>query len=248
MCASPSRQTDPARWAWLLLASRVLALLAAQALIVAGLTWSGTAEPLWSSAAWWPVAATIANLAGLALLGWRLRAEGVSYRALLAPQTGSRRHGGAAAFGLLPVLVVAGVVPSMWIGTMLWGDPATGQSLLRGPLPGWAALVALLLFPITTAAVELPTYAGYVLPRLRTAGVPAIAAIAVVGLALGIQHGALPFLPASKFFLWRTLMFVPLGVSLVGAVAWRPRLLPWFVAMHLALVGWWGYQLWRAAG
>jgi hypothetical protein len=237
-----------AGWAWGLLVSRPLLFLVAQAAIVVGLAGAGAREPLWSSAAWWPISASIANLIGLALLGWRLRVEGVRWQDLLLPLPGSWRRDGLVALALLPLIGIAGAVPSIWIGTALWGAPAVGQALLIGPLPTWAALVALLLFPVTTAAAELPTYAGYVLPRLRAAGLSVVAAVAVVGLVLGAQHGALPFLPASQFFLWRTTMFIPFALVLIGAVAWRPRLLPWFVAVHLVLDGLAGLQVWLAAG
>jgi hypothetical protein len=244
--ARPS--TTGSGWAWGMLVSRTLLFLAAQAAIVAGLAAVGTREPLWSSAAWWPVSATIANLAGLALLGWRLRVEGVRWQDLLRPGPGSWRRDGLIALALLPLVALAGALPPIWVGAALWGDPAVGQNLLLGPLPTWAALVALLLFPVTTAAVELPTYAGYVLPRLRAAGVPVAVAVTLVGLVLGAQHGALPFLPASQFFLWRTTMFMPLALVLIAAVAWRPRLLPWFVAVHLLLDALAGLQVWWAAG
>ena len=244
--ARPPRATI--RWAWGLLLGRTLLFVAAQGVVVAGLAVAGTREPWWSSAAWWPVSATIANLVGLALLGRRLRVEGVGWRGLLLPGPGSWRRDGLVALALLPLIAVAGALPPVWIGASLWGDPAVGQDLLIGPLPGWAALVALLLFPVSTAAVELPTYAGYVLPRLRSAGMPVVAAVAVVGLVLGAQHGALPFLPASQFFLWRTTMFVPFALVLIAALAWRPRLLPWFVAVHLLLDALAGLQVWLAAG
>jgi hypothetical protein len=245
--ARPVR-VHPQGWAWGLLVARPLAFVAAQGVVVAGLAITGAREPLWASAAWWPVAATLANLIGLALLGWRLRVERVGWRTLLLPHPGSWWRDAALAVALLPLVALAGAWPPTALGTALWGDPAIGQGLLVGPLPAWAALVALLLFPVTTAAVELPTYAGYVLPRLRAAGVPVLWAAAIVGLVLGVQHGALPFLPASKFFLWRSTMFLPFALVLVAAVAWRPRLLPWFVGVHLLLDGLAGYQIWSAAG
>ncbi|MBW6456280.1 MAG: hypothetical protein K0A98_10370 [Trueperaceae bacterium] len=234
-------------WAWGLLVSRTLLFLAAQAAIVAALAASGAPEPWWSSAAWWPVAATMANAVGLALLAWRLRVAGVGWRGLLLPATGSWRRDGLTALALLPLLAVAAFLPPVLIAQALWGDPTVGQSLLLAPLPGWAAWTALLLFPVTTAAVELPTYGGYVLPRLRSAGLPVVAAIAVVGLVLGVQHGALPFVPASQFFAWRTTAFVPFALALIGLLAWRPRLLPWFMGLHLLLDAAAGAQVWLAS-
>jgi hypothetical protein len=127
------------------------------------------------------------------------------------------------------------------------GRPHRRPGAAAAPLPGWAAWTALLLFPVTTAAVELPTYGGYVLPRLRAAGLPVVAAVAIVGLVLGVQHGALPFVPASQFFAWRTTAFLPLRWRFVGLLAWRPRLLPWFVGVHFLLDAAAGAQVWLAS-
>lgn len=240
----PSR---PTAWAWGLLISRTAAFLVAQAAIVAALAASGAPEPWWSSAAWWPVAATLANVFGLVLLAWRLRVERAGWRDLLAPTSGSWRRDGLTALALLPPLASAGVLPQILIAGALWGDPTVGQTLLLAPLPGWAAWTALLLFPVTTAAVELPTYGGYVLPRLRAAGVPVVATVAVVGLVLGAQHGALPFVPAAQFFVWRTTAFAPLALASVGLLAWRPRLLPWLVGVHFLLDAVAGVQVWLAS-
>lgn len=237
----------PMAWAWGVLASRTAAFLVAQAAIVAALAASGASEPWWSSAAWWPVAATLANAFGLALLAWRLRVEGVGWRALLLPATSSRRRDGLTALALLPLLAAAAALPPILIAQALWGDPTVGQNLLLAPLPGWAAWTALLLFPATTAAVELPTYGGYVLPRLRSAGLSAIATVLIVGLVLGVQHGALPFVPAAQFFVWRTTAFVPLALVFIGLLAWRPRLLPWFVGVHFLLDAAAGVQVWLAS-
>jgi len=237
----------PTAWAWGVLASRTAAFLVAQAAIVAALAASGASEPWWSSAAWWPVAATLANVFGLALLAWRLRVEGVGWRALLLPATSSRRRDGLTALALLPLLAAAAALPPILIAQALWGDPTVGQNLLLAPLPGWAAWTALLLFPATTAAVELPTYGGYVLPRLRSAGLSAIATVLIVGLVLGVQHGALPFVPAAQFFVWRTTAFVPLALVFIGLLAWRPRLLPWFVGVHFLLDAAAGVQVWLAS-
>jgi hypothetical protein len=233
---------DPARpsasvrhWAWGLLFLRTVTFLGAHALVVLGLALAGVREPWWSSAAWWPVTATLANLVGLALLDGRLRAEGLGWLDLLHLNTGGWGRRVLALLVTLPVIAAAAALPPAWIGAALWGDQAVGQALLIAPLPLWAALVSLVAFPVTTAAVELPTYAGYVLPRLRASGMPIVVAVLIVGLVLGVQHGALPFLPATQFFIWRTTMFIPFGLAIIAAIAWRPRLLPLFVGVHLLL-------------
>lgn len=241
---TPAAEPAVGRWAWAVLASRTLAFLVAQAIVVAGLALSGVAEPWWASASWWPVAATLANVVGLGLLAWRLRVEGVGWRRLLVPDAGTWRGDLVALLVTLPVVALAASLPPAWIGAALWGDQAVGQAVLVAPLPIWAAAVALVLFPLTTAAVELPTYAGYVRPRLRAAGLSPLLATVLVGVVLGVQHGALPFLPASQFFVWRTTMYVPFGLAVIAAVAWRPRLLPYFVGLHLVLDGGAGVLVW----
>ena len=243
--ASPS--STESGWAWGLLVGRPLLFLAAQAAIVVALSTAGTREPWWSSAAWWPISATAANLIGLALLAWRLRVERVRWHGLLSPTTGSWRRDGLTALALLPLLAATAILPPVLLAQALWGDPTVGQTLLLAPLPGWAAWTALLLFPVTTAAVELPTYGGYGLPRLRSAGLPVVAAVVVVGLVLGLQHGALPFVPASQFFVWRATAFVPFALLLIGLLAWRPRLLPWIAGAHLLLTTAAGAQVWLAS-
>lgn len=245
MTRRASSDCGATRWAWRLLGARTLALVVAQAVIAGALLLTGEAEPWWRSAAWWPVAATLANVAGAAFLGWRLRVERIGWRRFLAWGEAGRSDA-AWMLGLLALVATAVSVPSVALGHTLWGDPSVGQLMLVGPLPSWAAWVALVAFPITTGAVELPTYAGYVLPRLRTAGTSTVAAVLVVGGALGVQHGALPFLPASGFFLWRTLMFVPSALTLIAILAWRPRLLPWWMVAHASFAAIAGFEIWVA--
>lgn len=246
MVASMPVGRHATHWAWWLLGARTASFLVAQAGIAAALALAGRAEPWWASAAWWPVAATLANLAGAALLAWRMRVEGQTWRQLLRWDEARWRDVGWV-LALLPLVGAAGAWPAIALAHAVWGDPTVGQTLLVGALPTWAAWVSLLAFPLTTGAVELPTYAGYVLPRLRAAGIPPIAAVLVVGGALGLQHGALPFVPATGFFVWRTLMFVPFAWTLVAVLAWRPGLLPWWMAVHVAIDAVAGAAIWAAS-
>lgn len=238
--------------AWGLLALRPLAFLAAQAAVALALALGGAAEPWWASAAWWPLAAILANVAGLAALAASLRAEGAPLRAVFAPAGGRApaavlgRDGGAAALAALPVLALGALVP--WaLGVALWGTPDIGQAVLVQPLPAWAAWATLVLFPVTMAAVELPTYAGFVAPRLGATRLGAVGAVVVVGLVLGLQHAALPFLPAKTFLVWRALALVPMALALIATLRRAPRLLPWFVALHLLANATLAAQVWRAS-
>lgn len=223
----PTETDAPAvRGAWALVAARPIAFIAAQAAIAGGLAAAGAPEPWWASAAWWPLSATIANVAGFVLLRGRAAAAGVPLR-LLVLGDGLQRVGGPALVVVLPLLAVVALGgPWAW-GLVVWGDPAVGIAVLASPLPTWAAWLGLVAYPLSMAAVDLPTYA---FARSRVRG-GALATLAL-GAALGLQHVALPFLPAWTFVEWRALMWVPYGLAIVGLIAWRPRWLPWWVLAH----------------
>ena len=214
------------RWAWWLIAARPVAFVAAQAAIAGLLALGGTAEPWWASAAWWPVAAIVANVAGFALLRSRAAAERLPLRRLVMGDGLQRRDVAGFAAALPLVAVAALVVPWAW-GVAVWGDPSVGLAVLAGKLPVWVAAVVLVAYPLSMAVVDLPTYA-YARARVRGGALATIA----IGAALGVQHAALPFLPAWTFVEWRTLMWVPYGLTLVGLLAWRPRWLPWLALAH----------------
>jgi hypothetical protein len=103
------------------------------------------------------------------------------------------------------------------------------------PLPLWAAILSVLVFPVTQGLVELPLYFRYVLPRLQQQGVSTGLAVALTALMLGLQHVAMPFLFNNRFILWRGLMFLPFAFLVGIVLAWRPRLLPYLVVVHWLL-------------
>lgn len=60
-----------------------------------------------------------------------------------------------------------GYLLNVLLGGLLWGDPQIGAELSFRALPLVAAWAILLVFPIVHALTELPTYFGYVMPRLQ---------------------------------------------------------------------------------
>lgn len=70
---------------------------------------------------------------------------------------------------LLAAFLVAGPVaylPNILLGTALWGDPSVGADLSFTALPLPAVWFLIAVFPVTQGLAELPTYFGYVMPRL----------------------------------------------------------------------------------
>jgi membrane protease YdiL (CAAX protease family) len=89
-------------------------------------------------------------------------------------------------------------------------------------------------FPITNGLAELPTYFGYVQPRL-VPQIGRVAAVLITGLMLACQHATLPLLFDARFIAWRLIMFVPFGLLVAVMLRWRPQLLPYMVVVHMLM-------------
>lgn len=145
--------------------------------------------------------------------------------------------------GLAPIpwtiLYYRGVwfLPSPLLGNWFFGDAMIGNRLFIQPLPQWAAVVTLFLFPLSMPFGELTTYFGYVMPRLELSAKSKALAIVLPALMLSLQHAALPLLfnLGGMFLFWRALVFLPFAFSLAFVIRWRPRLFPFFLIGHLLI-------------
>jgi len=218
-----------------MLVARTLLFLAFQA-VIAGLLLAIGSTAAWTDAgAWWPIAVTAANLVMLALLVRVTRLEDRSLRTIYAPDRSTLK--GDLLFTLLLVVLAlpAAMIPNIGLATVLFGDPQIAFDMFVQPLPLWAALIALVAFPLTIALTELPTYFGYVQRRLAEAGHRAWVVIVVPALFLALQHVAMPLLFDWRFALWRALMFLPFALLLGWGVRRRPGVLPYLLIVHFLL-------------
>ena len=135
---------------------------------------------------------------------------------------------------LLGFMIVVGpiaLLPSFFLGTALFGNYLSAVDMLYHPLPLWAILPALFLFPITIAIVELPNYFAYSMPRLEKQ-VGAVLAVLLASAGLSLQHATLPLIFDWRFIVWRALMFLPFALLIGLVLRWRPHLLPYLVIIH----------------
>jgi hypothetical protein len=123
----------------------------------------------------------------------------------------------------------------MVLASWLYGDPQAGYTQLVQPLPLWAAITAVVLFPLTTALAELPTYYGYLQPRLAQLSRHVWLVVLVPALFHALQHITLPVLFDATYLLWRGLMFLPFALLLSWVLRRRPSLLPYLVVIHFLL-------------
>ena len=192
----------------------------------------GGSSAAWRTAAgWWVFAAILTNLVCIYLLVRLLRAEGQRYRDLLRfSRTDVKRDllwFGAALLIGLPL----GGLPMAPLAAALFGDAAIATGMLFQPLPGWALLLGL-LFPLTIALAELPTYFGYVMSRLAAQLKNGWLAWGLASLFLAVQHSFLPFIADWRFIVWRAGMFLPFAFFVGLVLKLRPRLLPYFAILH----------------
>lgn len=209
--------------------------LACQVLAFLGFLVAGVAEPWRTAADYWLASFAVGEVVNLAILGRLLRREGLGLRSLLLPRTSDRRGD---LLWLALALAVSGplaMAPNLLLGQALWGSAEVGADLAFRPIEPTVAAVLVVAFPLVHAATELPTYFGYLLPRLQAASgrtwLPALAC----ALALSAQHVFLPLLPDPRFVLWRLLMFLPFALWLGFVLHRRPTVLPWLVGAHVLL-------------
>lgn len=220
--------------ATLVLAHRLVLFLVWQALIAVGYLLAGHAAPWSASVAWWPISVTLTNLVTIAYLRRQAAREGVSYWQLIGAVF-NRQHVKLDLLTILGVLIAAApaaMLPNIGLATLLFGDPMVPVGMFAQPLPVAVALVSMVAFPLTIAFAELPFYFGYVMPRLA-AGRPGYGwPVILPALFLAAQHATLPFIPDPRFVLWRLGMFIPFALLLGFVIRWRPRLLPYLMAVH----------------
>jgi hypothetical protein len=230
---TPVRTVSP--WPWLLLVGRTGLFVATQALVALGFYLANDPAPWQASSAWWPFTVTVTNLICLGILMAQFRAQGGSYWSNFRVH---REHAKSDLLALLGVLVIAGPVsylPNILLGNWLFGNAQVGLDLMVRPLPMWAAYAAIVLFPLTQGLVELGLYFVYVMPGLQEQGVGRGLALTLAGLALGLQHFAIPLVFDARFILWRGLMFIPFAFLVGSVLLWRPRLLTYVAVIHVLM-------------
>lgn len=220
---------------WLMLFSRITLFFLVQLVFAIGFYLAGSASAWDDSANWWPLTVAIADLICLVLLIRLFRAEGKSYWSIFRIERAHIWGDLLLLLGLTIVIAPVTYFPNIWLGQMLFGNSQATLALYVRPMPMWAMFFVIVIFPIAQGLTEVPTYFGYVMPRLEAQGINRWLSILLPGLMLGFQHIAAPLLFNLDFILWRGLMYIPFALILAFFFHWRPRLLPYFVVIHILM-------------
>ena len=220
------RIASPRRILTVLLFSRLLMFALFQAAIALCLrSWTASEK-------YWQLTATLGNTGSLIILLALLKKEGCTYRSLIELDRNKWRQDLPVFLGLTLLAVPVAMVPNFLLSQWLWGDINLSYGLMFRPLPLPLSLVLLAAFPVSIALAELPTYFGYIMPRLKKSLRHKWLGLLLPVIFLSVQHCSLPLIPDPRFLLYRALVFLPFALLLGLVISRRPRLLPYFMVLH----------------
>lgn len=219
----------------LMLFSRITLFVAVQALFALGIFLAGSPQAWEASAAWWPLTVALADFICLALLVAAFKAEGRRFWDLFRFNRSTFKGDLLVMLGLTVLAAPLSYLPNVLLGTALFGSPETTLDLFVRPLPVWVVYAVIILFPIGQGLSELPTYFGFVSPRLASQGLNKWLAISIPAIMLSLQHIGAPLLFDGRFIAWRGLMFLPFAFLPAIALYFHPRLMPYFVVVHILM-------------
>lgn len=226
-----TRVTSSASHPWLMLISRSVLFILSQCFIALILMAAGTRSAWDEASRWWTFAVILTNVCSIYLLNRLFRAEGKRFLDILRF---SRATWKADLFWFIVLSAIGmplAALPREPLAIVIFGDVATSTELMFRPIPMWAIFVSFLL-PLTIVFTELPTYFGYVMPRLEAQLRNGWLAWLLASFFLAAQHMFFPFLLNGGFMLWRLGMFIPFAFFTGLVLKFRPTLLPYFVIVH----------------
>ena len=142
-----------------MLASRLVLFALFQGLFATGFALAGNPHPWEASIAWWIYSASLANLVSIGLLAWLAKGEGLRLVDLYrAEKSTPWWREPAIALGLMVVAGPLVMLPNIGLGALLFGDPNATAAMMFRPLPLWAIYLSAVLFSVSVALSEIPTY------------------------------------------------------------------------------------------
>jgi len=205
--------------------------VAAQAVVAAIFALRSSPTPWHDSEPWLPVYGTLIDAGCLAVL-WRLtRREGIGLFDLVGYDRVRLGRDILLGLTLIPIslaLILGGVSLTGWLvfGTL-------SPPYVFGPLPLWAALYGVIVFPFLWGLTEQMTYNGYLVPRFRIVSRSTGVAVSMVAAAWSFQHAVMPLTFDPKFMIFRALSPIPFSIFETLLYLRLRRLLPFALAHAL---------------
>lgn len=211
---------------WLLLGSRLVLFLLFQSVVALLLnSWEASQK-------YWLLTASLTNGLSIIFLILLFRKENIRFIDYFRFKR-STFPKDLLIFIVLTILVVPTTIfPNKFLSLWIWENEEIPFNMMFQPIENWLSYILLLIFPISIAFAELATYFIYVMPRLERQLNSTLFSVILPVLFLSIQHCTLPFIPDTKFIIYRGLVFLPFAIIIGLSIRFRPTLFPYFVILH----------------
>lgn len=187
------------------------------------------------SVKYWTLTASLTNICSIIILIFLLKEEKTSFFSFFRFQKEKIKTDLIWFILLLVISVPIAIGPSFALSNLLWGNTEYYHQILFQPVNKALLYFLLIAYPISTGMAELPTYFGYVMPRLKNQVKSPWIIIALPVIAFSIQHCTLPLVLEAKFILFRGLMYLLFSLVYGIAIYKRPSLLPWLVVLQVLI-------------
>lgn len=218
---------------WTALVMRTVFFLVFGLLIIVICSVIGLDDAMKEAEKWWPFQAILANIASFIVLKSLLKKEGKSYNSILHFRKGKFKKDMLKGLLYLLISFPFAALGLYGLSYLILGDIQPPTNMMQA-LPLWAAVIAVVVFPLTNALVELPTYFGYAFPRIEKKWGSVGLAILLPALFLAIQHGPLPIVLGGSYIAWRLLAFIPLAI-VVGIIFHKTRNMTPLLIAHFVM-------------
>jgi len=185
-------------------ALRTILFIAAGMLIINVPPFKG--KNLEEASMWWPLLCIFVNIITIRILLVLTKRDGKSFKDLIN-HIPDKKKTSYEILTVIPIMLLLGILGLMGISWLVYGFmPVTTTQ----PLPVWAAILVLILLPMTIIFAEIPFYLGYCAPQIKEKTNNEVFSIVYPLFFYALQHSFMPLLFDFKHMLSRFLMFIPL--------------------------------------
>jgi len=216
-------------WPYIILMFRTISFYIIGFLFIGIFYFLNIEKPWQEITRWWTFQVIITNIICFFLLCYLQRKEGKRFIDLyrLNPEKWKKDI----------LLIILLIIPSGIIGyysvviagVLFYGNQP--PEFMMQSLPIWAAIISLLLFPLSNALIETTTYFGYAFEKIAIKGFIIWIPVLLSVIFLALQHIGIPLYLDDKYVLYRIISFLPFAL-LVGIIYLKIRRLFPIIILH----------------
>lgn len=208
----------------IMLFARPTLAVAAQGIVAAICAAYGSSAPWRDAGPWLPVYGSLIDGGCIGLLWWLSRREGITFLDLMSFDRKRLARDMLLGIALIVPSLVVILAGNLGANLLVYGN--LGMPQIFRPLPLWATLYGVFVFPLLWGITEQTTYNGYVLPRFQILMGNTGLAVAAVALVWAFQHAVMPLTFDARFILYRLLSPIPFSIFITLVYLRLRRIVP----------------------